>query len=287
MEIKLDILQNSRDYIRQSVELADIADEFGVHDEEKSDIDSKVKWKLSFICLVQAFELLTKGVLEEINVCLVYKDIDNDADGFSKTINLSLAISRLASFSDIQYTESEITLINKAIRLRNNFIHYDVKLRTEELKSKYCRLLKLYTKTYTHFIEAEFFLNIYNSRGYGNFMHFVDYLVPFRGSEINKDQLDEVKQEIEENQKYHFYIENGTKYNRVVYGTEKERFPELFSSERQGAVYEYKYCDDCLAKIGEYHGEHCDLEICPKCKGQRISCGCFDKYHYDVLEDNK
>lgn len=286
MEIKLDVLQNSRDYIRQSIELADIADEFGNHDKEKSNRDSKVKWKLSFICLVQAFELLTKGVLAEINTCLVYKDIDIDVDGFSKTINLSLAISRLTSFSDIQYTESDIILINKAIRFRNDFIHYDVKLYTEELKLIYCRLLKLYTRTYTHFIEKAFFLNSNNSRGYGNFMHFVDYLVPFRGNEIRKDQMDEIKREIIENQKYHFYVENGNKYNRVVYGTEKERFPELFSNERDGSVYEYKYCDDCLAKIGEYHGEQCDLEICPKCKGQRLSCGCFDKYHYNMLEDN-
>ena len=66
MEIKLDVLQNSRDYIRQSIELADIADEFGNHDKEKSNRDSKVKWKLSFICLVQAFELLTKGVLMDL-----------------------------------------------------------------------------------------------------------------------------------------------------------------------------------------------------------------------------
>ncbi|MFI3211722.1 MAG: hypothetical protein R3Y24_00090 [Eubacteriales bacterium] len=286
MEIKLDILQNSIDYVKQSIELADIADEFGNHDKEKSNNDSKVKWKLSFICLVQAFELLAKGVLTEINTCLVYKDIDKEIDGFSKTINLSLAIRRLTSFSDIQYTELDINLINKAIRFRNEFIHYDVKLYTEELKVIYCRLLKLYTRTYTYFIENDFFLNANNSRGYGNFMHFADWLVPFRGAEVRKDELSEIKKEIKENQKYHVYVENGNEYKRVIYGKEKELFPELFDNERDSLLYEYKYCDECMAQLGEYHGERCDLEICPKCKGQRLSCNCFEKYHYDTTENN-
>lgn len=286
LEIKLNVLQNSRDYIKQSIELADIADEFGTHDKEKSDSNSKVKWKVAFICLVQGFELLAKEALEDINPCLIYKDIDKESDGFSKTINLSLAISRLISFSDLQLYDSDINLINKSVRYRNNFIHYDVKLHTEELKTIYCRLLKLYSSIYIHFVKTDFFLDASNSRGYENFIYFTEHLVPFRGSEIRKDQLVEVKKEIEENQRFHYYFENGTKHKRVIYGSEKERFPELFDNERTGAEYTYKYCDDCLAKVGEYHGEQCDLEICPKCKGKRLSCGCFDKYHYDFTDEN-
>jgi len=33
-------------------------------------------------------------------------------------------------------------------------------------------------------------------------------------------------------------------------------------------------CADCGRKTGENHGECCDIERCPKCKGQFISCGC-------------
>ena len=35
-------------------------------------------------------------------------------------------------------------------------------------------------------------------------------------------------------------------------------------------------CHDCgiINKKGNYHHPGCDMERCPKCKGQLISCGC-------------
>jgi len=36
-------------------------------------------------------------------------------------------------------------------------------------------------------------------------------------------------------------------------------------------------CPDCKTKIGEYHKIGCDIEICPKCKRQMLSCNCFVK----------
>jgi hypothetical protein len=284
LEIKLDILQNSKDYLIQSIELASIADEFGNHDSERADRNSKVKWKLGFICLVQATELLVKVILEDINQCLVYKDIDANLGVFSKTINLSIAINRLITFTDFNISEADINLIKKAIRFRNDFIHYEVKLHTEDLKTVYCRLLKLYTNIYRYFLDKEFYVDSY-PRGYDNFMSFTDYLVPFRRREIRKDLLEEVKQEIIENQKYHFYIHNGIKYRRVTYGSELDRFPELRAFKDDKSIYEYKYCDDCSAKVGEYHDVMCDLERCPKCGGQRLTCECFDKYHYDLSKE--
>jgi len=35
-----------------------------------------------------------------------------------------------------------------------------------------------------------------------------------------------------------------------------------------------KRCHDCAAKYGQYHHYGCDMERCPKCGGQLISCGC-------------
>ena len=33
-------------------------------------------------------------------------------------------------------------------------------------------------------------------------------------------------------------------------------------------------CHDCAAKEGEAHSPGCDMETCPFCEGQLISCGC-------------
>lgn len=34
-------------------------------------------------------------------------------------------------------------------------------------------------------------------------------------------------------------------------------------------------CHDCNAGDGKYHHPGCDMERCPKCGGQLISCGCL------------
>ena len=33
-------------------------------------------------------------------------------------------------------------------------------------------------------------------------------------------------------------------------------------------------CHDCGVEPGHFHHWHCDAELCPKCGGQLISCGC-------------
>jgi hypothetical protein len=33
-------------------------------------------------------------------------------------------------------------------------------------------------------------------------------------------------------------------------------------------------CGDCASILGQAHHEGCDVEQCPACRGQRISCGC-------------
>lgn len=36
-------------------------------------------------------------------------------------------------------------------------------------------------------------------------------------------------------------------------------------------------CHDCNVRLGSYHHPNCDMERCPRCEGQLISCGCLDE----------
>ena len=42
-------------------------------------------------------------------------------------------------------------------------------------------------------------------------------------------------------------------------------------------------CHDCGVKHGGFHHPGCDVEQCPRCKGQLISCGCFWEEDNDAV----
>lgn len=60
-------------------------------------------------------------------------------------------------------------------------------------------------------------------------------------------------------------IHKGTPYERIKFmGTGGEGKADSPGSR----------CPDCDAQIGQYHHMGCDLEICPICGGQLLSCKC-------------
>ena len=59
-------------------------------------------------------------------------------------------------------------------------------------------------------------------------------------------------------------FEDGVKLPAIPYGKEK---PDWGATKK-------RLCHDCNAPPGGYHHLNCDVERCPRCKGQLISCGC-------------
>ena len=60
----------------------------------------------------------------------------------------------------------------------------------------------------------------------------------------------------------------GQQYVRVFYGHEQMPLP-------------HERCEDCGSRRGRLHHLGCDLEECPRCRGQLLSCGCGDAFEGD------
>jgi len=63
-----------------------------------------------------------------------------------------------------------------------------------------------------------------------------------------------------------YLIISGKEYKRIRYG---EDHPGYELSDR---------CHDCGCKKGYYHHPNCDMETCPSCGHQLLSCDCHLQY---------
>jgi len=71
-------------------------------------------------------------------------------------------------------------------------------------------------------------------------------------------------------------------------GNEEVAFPD--GTKLDSIAYDPAYgdesqrCHDCNVMRGGKHHPGCDMERCPKCLGQIISCGCTQEEEDDVSE---
>ena len=73
-------------------------------------------------------------------------------------------------------------------------------------------------------------------------------------------------------------LADGT-YERLRYGEE----PGFLAEEPTLVKYP---CHDCAVIVGQYHVPDCDVESCPRCGGQFITCDCeFAEPDADDLGD--
>lgn len=63
-------------------------------------------------------------------------------------------------------------------------------------------------------------------------------------------------------------IIGGVLFDPLPFGYEEQEWGNPVDANRR--------CHDCNVALGGSHHPSCDQEICPKCHGQIISCGCLD-----------
>ncbi len=280
MNIRLNLIENSRDYIINALELYHIADECGAYRKNIASEEKKVKYKLAFVSLVQGLELLMKYGLERINPVLVYQNIDAINIYAEKTVNFSMALKRLSNFEANPYIKEENDFIIKCINCRNKYTHYTVDMRPEELKSKFSRLYTLYCKGFKKFNGEEMSYESDRLQSlHTELTSFYEDWTFYRGEEVRKDELEYIKAEIQRwgGQAY-FSTSHGKSVKRIAYGEERNYMDKECISQDLFVFYEY--CPDCGAKQGEYHMPDCDIERCPICKKQKLGCNC-DLYLVD------
>jgi len=140
MNFELNLFENSIEYFFDSLDFYAIANEQGEHDQHRSALESKKKWKLAFIFIVQALELLMKEILYRVNPVLIYESIDNPASDNNKTVSFSKLLIRFNNLTSGSLTAEDLIFLNSCANIRNNFVHYRVEISSPELKSKYKRI---------------------------------------------------------------------------------------------------------------------------------------------------
>ncbi|MBR6253323.1 MAG: hypothetical protein IKR04_05775 [Clostridia bacterium] len=276
MEFELDLLRNSYDYLKESLEYYSKIGYDESHDPERENMNLKIKWKTTFLLLVQAIELLLKEKLSRISPILIYDNIDNISINNPKTISYKNSINRLKYLKPKLLKDEDAKFLIKCGDIRNDFVHYKVKLNSIDIKKKYCKLFELYVN-----LHSKFFNNKYKNYKYrGQILQILEFAKGFeifRGQEYSKKGLNRVKADLKEGQEMSFMYNDNEFFERIRYGNEKYLLNKLGMND---FYYNktYKYCGDCLATIGEYHMVECDWELCPKCGDQLITCDCFKGY---------
>lgn len=130
-------------------------------------------------------------MLRNIAPILIYEDIDKPISLKSKTVSGTKGIDRLWNCNEKLLTRDNINFIKSCIYKRNDFIHYNVKIDSSEIKSSYCKLFEMYINLHHESLISmnQKFDKILKEKcyRYENILSFASGYVVFRNEEISID----------------------------------------------------------------------------------------------------
>lgn len=215
-------------------------------------------WKFAVLHVVQALELLLKARLQVEHWSLVYESVDRR----DRTVTLAQAVERIRGVARIQLTPREERAIRRAQKWRDPIVHFEWEMNEQHVKFVYGQLFEFLTRFHDEHTDFGALHSFIEPELWAKEAELMEFFrretVLYNGVEVHRGWPSEIVRAQSETK-----IElHGRGYSRLRRGVD---WPSLG---------EYP-CHDCAIVDGQLHVPMCDMEICPRCFGQLISCGCL------------
>jgi len=221
-------------------------------------------------------ELFMKERLRREHYLLIYADIDKYKliTRATKTVSWTVLTERLKQILGEKFNKIDAGRLDLAQSLRNQMIHYDVELSHPQVYHDFANLLNFIVRFYEEFLAYEDEKSLKDLINENLWLEVDDLYFVFSHDIVyynNNFMTKEDVEEIEQCQKLTKIESDGKIYSRIKYGD-----PEEWND--WDSDYADRICHDCGVVKGQYHTKGCDMERCPVCRDQFLSCGCPRKY---------
>jgi hypothetical protein len=263
---KLSLLENAYDYLNSSLE-------YVVRAKRTS---SQKAWKFAIINLAHCIELMLKERLRREHELLIYANLDKyrPITRETQTVSWTVLIERIKLVLGDDFGRIDAGRLNLAQRLRNQMLHYDVEIEFPTIYQEFANLLNFVVEFHRKELRESEEETLHQKVDRELWLEeealsqaFYEEIAYFNNIFMRKS----LQEAIIEEQGRPFLIIQGNEYARIKYGSPDE-WADVDTN------YAGVPCHDCLVIKGQIHLLDCDMECCPKCKKQLISCGCGYQY---------
>lgn len=226
---------------------------------ERSTTEGHHLWVFAIINISQGLELLLKERLRREHSVFVFADIERRR---SNTVSFSQALLRLERCG-IVISKDDMIRLQRARDLRNSLVHYVANVTEEQLRAAYVDFFEFAHTFHLDQLGEELHPNISSNLWAVEaalMREFRREFLEYQGTTVIKDW----PSRLIETQFWPFFTIEGADFERIRYGDEDGWCGDLQPTN----------CHDCAALPGQLHAEGCDMERCPRCKGQLLSCAC-------------